>query len=320
MPEPYYLRYLPHEDQPQDEVDLRSLGESLIGFSRLTTEFSRVLGIRGEITVSATHTREGSLIIETLIDLSSAGVEVFESAQDLYDFLKITSKEAWSTATEGLGRLKDGYENLEEYYSKHPIQLVAIVSAITWLVKKARKQKEKPQLDDPELPPRIAQALFELLKTKAFRRFLEPLIQDVVQSIELSEDPKFKNAAKIDKKNLQDYLPEEEQILPHLLPDSNHQLMGEVTSMKSTRGDSLTFHYESGGRRFNLDLLPENGKTTKAYTGFYKERIVTNVVVIRDSMYKKPKLRIETIDHQSPYLYLNIEDDEDNQQHIKQSS
>lgn len=101
MPEPYYLRYLPHEDQPQDEVDLRALGESLIGFSRLASEFSRVLGIRGEITVSATHTREGSLIIETLIDLSSAGVEVFESAQDLYDFLKITSKEAWSTATGG---------------------------------------------------------------------------------------------------------------------------------------------------------------------------------------------------------------------------
>lgn len=207
--------------------------------------------------MTATHTHEGSLIIETLLDLQSAGVEVFDSAQALYDFLKITSKEAWEEAVNALGKIQDGYEDIEEYYSKHPVQLLALAGAITWLFKKAQKQKEKPQLDDPELPPRIANALFELLKTKAFRRLLEPIIQDAVQSIEFSERRDFQKAAKVDQKNLQDYLPEEEQILPHLLPDSQHQLTGEVTSMKSTRGDSLTFHYESGGKAYNLDLLPE---------------------------------------------------------------
>lgn len=308
------MRFVPHEDLPSDEVELRALGESLIGFSRITSEFSKVLGIRGEISVTATHTHEGSLIIETLLDLQSAGVEVFDSAQALYEFLKITSQEAWEEATDVLGRIQDGYEDIEEYYAKHPVQLLAIAGAITWLFKKTRKQKEKPQLDDPELPPRIANSLFELLKTKAFRRLLEPIIQDAVQSIEFSEHKDFRDAAKVDQKNLQDYLPEEEQILPHLLPDSEHQLTGEVTSMKSTRGDSLTFHYESGGKAHNLDLLPEHGKTTKAYTGFYKERIITLVVVIRDSMYKKPKLRIETIEHQAPYL--QIDDDENNEQQI----
>lgn len=318
MPQPYYLRFCPHEGLPHDEVELRALGESLIGFSRITSDFSKVLGIRGDITVTATYTHEGSLIIETLLDLQSVGGEVFETAEALYDFLKITSEESYNEAVEVLGRIQDGYENIEEYYSKHPIQLLGIAGAITWLFKKARKQKAKPQADDPELPPRIAAALFELLKGKAFRRLLEPIIQDAVQSIEFSEQRDFDGAAKVDQKNLQDYLPDEEQILPHLLPDSEHELAGEVTSMKSTRGDSLTFHYESGGKGYNLDLLPEHGKTTKAYTGFYKERIVTDVVVIRDSMYKKPKLRIELINHQAPYLL--VDDDEDNEQHITQNS
>lgn len=318
MPQPYYLRFIPHKDLPQNEVELRALGESLIGFSRITSEFSKVLGIRGEISVTATHTHEGSLIVETLLDLQSAGVEVFESAQALYDFLKITSHEAWKEAIEVLGKIQDGYEDIEEYYAKNPIQLLAVAGAITWLFKKARNQKEKPQLDDPELPHRIANSLFELLKTKAFRRLFEPIIQDVVQSIEFSERKDFHEAAKVDQRNLQDYLPEEEQILPHLLPETEHLLSGLVTSMKSTRGDSLTFHYESGGKAYNLDLLPEHGKTTKAYTGFYKERIITDVVIIRDSMYKKPKLRIKTIQHQAPYL--QIADDEDNQQQIHMNS
>ncbi len=81
--------------------------------------------------------------------------------------------------------------------------------------------------------------------------------------------------------------------------------------MKSTRGDSLPFHYQTEGKTYNLDLFPEDGTTTKAYTDFYKEHVVTKVRVIRDSMFKKPKLKIESIDLQAPYLF--IEDDDDDQ-------
>ncbi|MGJ8678402.1 MAG: hypothetical protein ACSHX0_12865 [Akkermansiaceae bacterium] len=318
MSEHYYLRYTPVEGAPQNEVDLRTLGQSLIGFSRISSEFTKILRIRGEIRFSATTFKDGSVIVDTLVELQKGGDALFSSAQDYFDLLQLSSRDAWAKATSALSVLKDGYEDLEDYFAKHPIQLGLVLIAVTKLVEKAGRQKNKPQLDDEELPARIAQELHALLKTKTFKNFLEPITQDQVQSIEVSSDKDFKESSKIDEKNFQDYLPEDEQILPHLLPNSTHELEGDITSMKSTRGDSLTFHYESGGKGYNLDLLPEHGKSTKIYTSFYKERVITVATVIRKSMYQKPKLRIEEINHLSPYL--EIDDDSENEQQIQQST
>lgn len=303
MSEPIYLRYTPIDGEPQHEVELRTIGESLVGFARVAEEYARILGIRGNLVLSVTYTREGSLIFDLLVDLQQCGDLVFETAQQLYDFLKISSAENYQTALNTLGQLKDGYETLEDYYAKHPIQLTAIVAAIAYLIGKTAKQKDQPQINDPELPRRIAEMLHELVKTKAFRKFLEPIIQDTARSIEISERRDFKKAAEINQSNIQDYLPDEEMILPHLLPDTQHTLDGTITSMKSTRGDSLTFQYFYEGKAYNLDLLPEPDRTTKAYTDFYKEQVNTKVTVIRDSMFKKPKLRIDHITHLSPYLF-----------------
>ena len=316
MAEHYYIRYSPVEGAPENEVDLKSLGESLIGYSRISSEFTRILRIRGDIRISATSFRDGSLIIDTMVELQKGGDTLFSSAQDYFDMLQLASRDAWSKATGALSQLQGGYEDLEDYFSKHPIQLGLILIVLTKLVEKACSQKKKPQLDDEELPVRIAQELHALLKTKTFKNFLEPITQDRVAVIEVSPDKDFKNSAKIDESNFQDYLPEDEQILPHLLPESTHELEGDITSMKSTRGDSLTFHYEFGGKGYNLDLLPEHGKSTKIYTGFYKERVHTKATVIRKSMFKKPKLRIEEIHHQAPYL--TIDDENENEQRIEQ--
>lgn len=308
MPQPLYLRYTPNEGKPQHEVELKALGESLLGFTRVTEEYSRILGISGELVITATYTREGSLVINLLVELQQTGQVVFETAQHLYDFLKITSVEEYLASIGELGKLKDGYETIEDYYTKHPIQLTAIIAAITLLIRKTANQKSRPQNNDSSLPQRMTEMLHELVKTKTFRGFLQPIVQDCVESIEISDERTFKRAAKINQQNFQDYLPDDEQILPLLLPDTQHTLNGTITSMKSTRGDSLTLHYVYEGKAYNLDLLPEQNKTTKAYTNFYKEQVNTTATVIRDSMFKKPKLRIESIEYQSPYL---LEDEEE---------
>lgn len=302
MSEPYYIRYTPQLGFNSHEVDLRALGESLIGFADLTKELAGILGIRGELVTTATRTQDGSVVIVTLIDLSTSGDFIFETAQHGLDFLKIYSPQAYSNAIATLNQIGQQYETVEEYFSKRPIQLAAILYVLTRLIKLSRNLKSRQDGHGEDVPQRIVDALLSFLNSKGFKSLLEPIIQDAVQKIELSENPNFSGAAKIDEGNFQEYLPEEEMILPHLEAGSHHTLEGRITSLKSTRGDSLTFKYVWKGKPYNLDLLPEYEKTTKSYTDFYKEEVVTKVMVIRDSMYKKPKLRTEKIELQSPML------------------
>lgn len=314
MSEPYYIRYTPQQGFDSHEVDLRALGESLIGFADLTKELAGILGIRGELVTTATRTQDGSVVIVTLIDLSASGDFIFESTQHGLDFLKIYSSQAYSNAIETLNQIGQNYETAEEYFSKRPVQLAAILYVLTKLIKFSRNLKNRQDDHSAEVPQRIVDALWALLSSKGFKSLIEPIIQDVVRKIELSEKPNFSGAAKIDEENFQEYLPEEEMILPHLEAGSHHTLEGRITSLKSTRGDSLTFRYVWKGKPYNLDLLPEYEKTTKSYTKFYKEEVVTKVTVIRDSMYKKPKLRTEMIEHQSPMLLS--EDDEQSETNL----
>ena len=123
--------------------------------------------------------------------------------------------------------------------------------------------------------------------------FINPVVNETAKSIEVSSDNNFvKNTAKIDDSNFEDYLGKDTEILPELLDGYECELRGEITSLKSTRGDSLTFQYIKKGKSYNLDLLPPSGKTTKAYTQYYKETVDLSATVERHSLFKKPKLHL----------------------------
>jgi hypothetical protein len=87
------------------------------------------------------------------------------------------------------------------------------------------------------------------------------------------------------------------EILPDLVNGLEVVLDGEITSLKSTRGDSLTFQWIDSGTVYNLELFPSSGKNTKNYVKFYKEKVRVTAVVERVSMYKKPKLHLLEIEH-----------------------
>ena len=122
------------------------------------------------------------------------------------------------------------------------------------------------------------------------------MVEDTAASIEISHDRKFKKAVSINQNNFHEYLGEDEKILDHLENGISYKLHGAITSMKSTRGDSLTFKYIFNRKTYNLDLYPPDGATTKRYTDFYKENVVIEAEVVRMSSYKKPKLKLQAID------------------------
>ena len=309
-----FIRFKGIDRDNDSAVDLAELGESLTGFDSLFKSFGEILRISDTLEIKATATEEGSIIVDLLVSLQSQanGVIPFDSIDDFLNFLKLTGSPAWHHAVEFFNSIEGAHKTLNEYAEKYPADFWAttllIVKAFKMLLAKARKNKGKPDYTDKELPKRIAEELHKLIKHHGFKKALKPIVEDKAQSIELSTDRSFKESAKVDQDNFQDLLAEDEQVLPDLENGTTHKIKGDVTSLKGTRGDSLTFHIRHGKETVNLDVLPPEGATCKAYRQFYQESVEIVGTIIRDSLYKKPKIRIQQITLNQGELTFPIKD------------
>lgn len=139
--------------------------------------------------------------------------------------------------------------------------------------------------------------MYGLIKRNGFKGFISPIVNETAGEIQISPDRNFMfGSARINDTNFEDYLTAENEILPDFVNGVEVVLEGEITSLKSTRGDSLTFQYIDSGTVYNLELFPPNGKNTKNYVKFYKEKVRVTATVERISMYKKPKLNLIDIE------------------------
>ena len=66
----------------------------------------------------------------------------------------------------------------------------------------------------------------------------------------------------------------------------------------------MTFHLEHNGKVYNLNTFPETGKTSKDYTNFYQEDVVILAWIARESLYKKPRLKLSGVELMQPELPL----------------
>jgi hypothetical protein len=304
-----FIRFKGIDADHDSDIDLAELGESLVGFDALFKEFVGVMHIDGQLEIKATSPREGSIIVDLVIWLQHEAASFpFHSIDDLLNFLKLTGDPLWHDAVKFFNSFEGAHKSVNDWVSKYPLDFAAfgylLGKAIEKLLKKARKNKDKPDYSDPDLPKRIAEELHKLIKQHAFRKALKPIVEDKAQSIEVSSDRTFSSAAKVDQETFQDYLAEDEQILPHLINGTMHTLVGQITSLKGTRGDSLTFHTQHGKDTYNLDALPAEGVTSKAYRQLYQEIVRIEAMVMRDSLYKKPKLQLHKIELNQSELSL----------------
>lgn len=305
MRAPLYFRYTGIEETSASEIPLEDLGRSLIGFDHVIKDLARVIRLNGVIEVKAASYHEGSLILDTILELKLELDQLpFETVDQLLDFLRLASDAAWHEALEIFSSIKDGLVSLNEYFKERPLNLALFAVLIPSLISYIRDRNRKRLLDDPKLAERLAKELQALIDKNVFSDALKPLLEETALSIEVSSDREFrKGSARIDQYNFQEYLSPDQQILPDLHDGHEYTLEGEITSLKSTRGDSLTFHFLDRGKEHNLDALPERDKSTKAYVSFYKERVKLTGTVERSSYYKKPKLHITDIALVQPSLF-----------------
>lgn len=301
----FHLRYKRVDHTDDACLDLTDLGKSLVGFDKLLRELVKITKINADVSIKATAFRDGSVIVDLLIKLQELSEQVpFDRINDLLDYLKIANDITWKEAIQFFQEISSKSKSVYDYLSVHPVELTSVSIVLVKLIEFARKNKNQPCLDCEEIPKRVAFELNRLIqKKRGFKTALKPLIEDKASSIEVSSDRKFKKRILIDQNNFHEYLGEEEKILPHLENGYICPLLGEIRSLKSTRGDSLTFKYVYKNKTYNLDLFPPDGVSTKKYTDYYKEKVVIEAEVVRSSLYKKPKLKLHSIDFHQQRLF-----------------
>lgn len=310
-----YLRFQGSDEELDSNISLAELGESLQGFDAAFKEFARILRIELEPEVQATSHREGSLIIEIAAwwKDTSDGLP-FHSVDDFITFLRLAKEPLADEVEAYFNSALETRKTLNDWVSAHPLDTtfwtLLFGKAAQRLMKHAGGCKRLPLTDVRELPRRMQLALQKLIKKKGFQKALKPMTENKVDVIELSDDPKFADSAKVDQSNLSDYLADDDKILPHLENGNVYPFSGTITSLKATRGDRLTLQIQHEGIDYNLDALPQAGLNSKNYIDYYQESVNVTAEVMRTSLYKKPKLRFQAIELQQPELGLKIEETE----------
>ncbi len=309
-----FIRFKGTEEESDSQVSLSELGESLTGFHSVLTELNCVMGITIEPEVQATALRDGSVIVDLVLFFRDASDALpFDSVADFVEFLKL-AEEPKAEEVEGFFQSVEGaHRSINDWAAQNPVDFevfkaalnVFWVSVVLKLIKKAGFFKKGEDTKDKSLSRKKQRGLHKMVKKRSFKKALAPLREDKAKSIEVSNDRKFKHAVMIDQHNMENYLADDDTILPHLKDGVMYDLHGTITSLKATRGDRMTLQIGHEGELYNLDALPAPGLTSKNYKDFYTESVNVRAEVHRSSLYKKPKLRLHGIELRQTQLELD---------------
>lgn len=282
-------------------MQLSSLGKSLIGFEEVINEVFKISKISGEIDIKATKESSGSLVVEICIYVITH--IPFEKAQDYLDFLRLADPAVYQTA---LQHFTESHRSLNDYFAKNPLDFTLVTGFITYLIGLARGQKRLTL--DNNIPANYAKKLHALVKRGKFKKALKPFIENEVTEITISPKRTFAKQTKITIENFEDYLSENEKILPDLENGSHHTFTGKIVGLQTARGESMKFEVDGFKRSERLLVaFPPDGRTTADYTRFYDKVVQIDAEIVRRSLYQKPQLIICTID----FAQISILSEED---------
>ncbi len=287
----FFIKYKPASNSA---IDFSLLGESLIGYEELLRQLiNNVAQIKGDVKVRAIKAREGSIIFDTSI-IVSTGTEFFIHANHGLEFLKIVGGDAYS-------KFLELHRNLNQLAADYPVDYeigkwLGQYLLIQICFSKYQKHKIQTKYDGREMPVESTKRLHGLVRKNKFKKIFTPFIEaeNKIESIEFSDTAKFDKSIIINQENFENFLSEDKEILPELHNGDEVQLEGQIIGLQASRGDSMRFRLDDADQRHrDLVAYPPNGKGTENFRQFYKTRLVSvKARVLRSSQYQKPKIII----------------------------
>lgn len=296
-----YIKYVMN-DQENTGFDLSSLGESFIGFNTVFKELFEISEISGELEIKTVRISEGSIITEIALNVLTN--IPFDNIKHLQDFLEFTDQELLTQLHNYLSQFQNAHKSINDFFKEFPfdqeVLIVLLTIFITRMVSTAPLEKEKIVIIDREknkIPQRYAKRLHQMVRERKFKKALKPIIENNVSEIAMSTTKVFKKPVSINESNFEDYLGEEEKILPNLQNGDTHSFTGEILALQSTRGEVLKFKAYGIEPKYQLLIAhPSDDQSTEDFMEFYKKEVNIKAEIFRKSLYKKPEIIIKGIE------------------------
>ena len=228
----------------------------------------------------------------------------FKEPKDLLDFLQVVSVTLHQQAENFFNAIGNGHKTVNDYFRENQFDNSVVTGLLVLyfpkMLKWAGKQKIKLTTcdeDGNEISERKAKKLQNMVSNGRYKKALKPLTENGISSVKVMTLSKDSFEVSIDETQLENYLPEEEAILPELENGNIVNLSGQILALQSTRGEKLKFEAEGINPRYKLlTAHPPDGKNTEDFMDYYKKIVNVRAQVYRKTLYKRPEIIILEIE------------------------
>lgn len=301
MKESFVIRY---EYKPEDGLNLTLLGESFAGFDSLLKDILETANLSEEVEVKTTRVKQGSIeVFNALVTLHPIP---FTDVHAFLEFLRVAAPELLNDANTFFSNIHGMHRTVNDYFARNPVDMAVaglIIGYITGAIRTSAKLKSGKLPADSQASTRQIARFKRIVEGGRYRRALAPITEGVISAIEIKPTINTNKGVEISERNVGDYLPEEDKILPDLHNGDRLSLSGELLSLQSTRGDVLKIKVDGLDPKHSLlTCSVADGETIESYKHLFKERVVFEAEVVRATYYKRPELVVYSMTQQQEEL------------------
>lgn len=294
------------------DLDLKTLGESLIGFNSVIPEILSNTKLNGEIKVSVVDVNQGSIIFWVELQVILTVLEAFRNIKELHEFLQVIDPE----------QIKNLHTTINHFASENPVDydiiklVIEIIAAwglwkyLINLLNAGKDQKQTPitQWDGYDLPSRVAESLHRSITKNSFRKAFKPFVEARIQKLQVAPTLDFteQDISEITIQSFGDYLSENQEILPQLNNWDKITVQWKLIGLQSSKWDSMKVRF-AGYPKNMRDFIcyPESWTDTKDFRSFFKEdNLKMELEVVRESKYVKPRFIVHNMERSE--ITLNV--------------
>jgi hypothetical protein len=277
-----------------DWIDIEELWNNLLEFSKLSKSILKDVWHVDitNVNLKIVWLKNWSIIVDIIINNAWNILEWFKDLYSLLDYLYTVDLEVYKLATDFINKNVNSYNEIENRWKDHPVFLLLVsflLNVYRWSITKFLKKilkisksvKDNKKIDTlkdnqdiilswESIKWSIAKRTKKLVDQWKYEEFLEPFIDDKIESIEIWEENDFE---KIDETNYQKMLWTWFEIVPQFKNGEVYDFVWSFTAMQSNIWETMTLRSSDIKDRANKPMLfsciPDDDCTSEQYKNYY---------------------------------------------------